>query len=60
MSATNNIVKYSLIIEFNEKWVEGMGIDGLSEWIRSRIELSLGSHPTDRGRIKKFKIVGRQ
>ena len=59
MSGTNNIVKYDLTIEFDEKWVEGMGIDGLTEHLRAKIELALGSHPHDRGKVKRFQRIKR-
>jgi hypothetical protein len=57
MSSGNNVVKYSLTIEFNEKWVQGMGIEGLTEYLQAKIALALGSHPHDRGQLKKMRVV---
>ena len=47
-------VKYRLVIDFDDKWIEGMGLDGLTEHIKSRIEACLGSHPMERGKIVKL------
>jgi len=51
-------VKYRLVVDFDDKWIEGMGLEGLTEHIRARIEACLGSHPLERGTIVKFHRLG--
>ena len=47
-------VKYRLVIDFDDKWIEGMGLEGLTDHIKARIEACLGSHPSDRGNLVKL------
>ena len=49
--------RYSLVIDYNARWVEGMGIESLTEYLEAKIALFLGSYPTARGTIKKLKLL---
>ena len=55
----DNTYKYRLVIEFDPGWLDGMGIDALTEHLRAKLELALGAYPHSRGRIKRFQRTGK-
>ena len=51
-------VKYSLVIDYNEKWVSNQGIDYLTDWLQTKMQMFLGGDPvTSRGTVKKLKVL---
>ena len=58
MEQNGTTVKYNLVIDYDPMWFKNYGVENLSEWIRTRLELALGSSiGNSRGTIKKFKRV---
>lgn len=48
-------IKFEVTLELDEKWASNHTTDGLIEYIKGRINSSLGF----RGQIKKFTVVSR-